>query len=155
MGKGEGTEIEVSHHWSMIRSICLFSETSLKIQNTGIQRAFGTVQKEVIWGCSSNQGMEALHISTPPSPYRSPPFHSFWVLSCTWIENSKSFPEISHQFYWLLCVEVGSRKLSFLVTWSEAWVTSDHMAGFWREDSLDPPTCGISPNSTDFVSEVN
>ena len=54
--------------------------------------------------------MEAPHTSTPPLPYRSPPFHSFWVLSCTLIENSKSFPEIS-----LLIIVHGGRVMETLI----------------------------------------
>ena len=54
-----------------------------------------------------------------------------------------------------LSMELGSWKLSFLITWSEAWVTWDHLAGIWREDSQDASTRGIDTNPTDLVSEVN
>ena len=35
LGRGEGTEIENSHQWTMIQSICLFSETSIRIHECG------------------------------------------------------------------------------------------------------------------------
>ena len=54
-----------------------------------------------------------------------------------------------------LSMEVGSWKFSLLITWSEVWVTWNHLAGILREDSLDASTCGIGTNSTDLVSEVN
>ena len=42
LGRGEGTEIENRRHWPMILSICLFSETSVRIHEFG--------HSESIWG---------------------------------------------------------------------------------------------------------
>ena len=50
LGRGEGTEIENRHQWPMIRSKCLFGETSIRIDKYAFQGAFGVVTHDVMWG---------------------------------------------------------------------------------------------------------
>ena len=153
MGKREGTEIEISHHWPTIWSTCLFSETSIRIHKHWHSESVQDSNKRRLYEGARLTRTWRLH--TPPLPLCPTDLLRF-ILSefylVHWLRTVRVFPR---SVYWLLCMEVGSWKLSFLVTWLEAWVTWDHLAGFWREDNLDPSTCGISPNSTDFVSEVS
>ena len=63
LGREEGTEIEHRHYWPMIRSQCLFNETSIRFHKYAFQGAFGVVTHGVMWGSyvSGRGGSPHLH----------------------------------------------------------------------------------------------
>ena len=114
------------------------------------------------WGCSAQEGMEAPSTSTPPMSEGSPPFHGFWVISCMLVrEQWLSFPEFGRWFYWLFEHGGGVMEISSFSHLVRSMITREHsmpwpqMAGIWGQGIPDTSTCGIGPDSTDMISEVN
>ena len=93
LGRGEGTEIENRCHWPMIQSICLFSETSIRIHECG--------HSESVWGGNTRRWCEGPVFSrtwmlpTPPLPLSPAPLTHLAVPRFILYDNMRSLWEWS------------------------------------------------------------
>jgi len=56
------------YHWLTIQYLCLLSETSAQIHNYWLRELRKGEQMVLRWGCSAQEGIDALPNSTPPVP---------------------------------------------------------------------------------------